>query len=173
MLILVSRSLLPTLSSEKLLKPHLVQSVVYASDNLPHDEANSKLGGTTALLKAHCSITLELVAREAVQVLGGIGHTRGGVGERIERIRRDVKGIAIPGVSCCSLLSSDPLATTEIYRRLSSFLPWNREARRSCSTTGSVSCCLLSLSSLRRLISHLAHAAEQEIRLALGLGAKL
>ncbi|GAA5972624.1 hypothetical protein JCM21900_006766 [Sporobolomyces salmonicolor] len=76
-----------------------IESVVYASDNLPHEEANSKLGGTTALLKAHCSITLELVAREAVQVLGGIGHTRGGVGERIERIRRDVKGIAIPGGS--------------------------------------------------------------------------
>ncbi|GAA5915837.1 hypothetical protein JCM5296_000697 [Sporobolomyces johnsonii] len=76
-----------------------IESVVYASDKLPHGEANSKLGGTTALLKAHCSITLELVAREAVQVLGGIGHTRGGVGERIERIRRDVKGIAIPGGS--------------------------------------------------------------------------
>lgn len=53
------------------------------------------LGGTTALLKAHASLTLELVAREAVQVLGGIGHTRGGVGERVERIQRDVKGVAI------------------------------------------------------------------------------
>jgi alkylation response protein AidB-like acyl-CoA dehydrogenase len=57
------------------------------------------LGGTTALLKAHCSLVLELVASEAVQVLGGIGHTRGGQGERIERIRRDVKGVAIPGGS--------------------------------------------------------------------------
>ncbi|GAA6058661.1 hypothetical protein JCM10212_004072 [Sporobolomyces blumeae] len=76
-----------------------LESVVYASDKLPHDEANTKLGGTTALMKAHCSITLELVAREAVQVLGGIGHTKGGIGERIERIRRDVKGVAIPGGS--------------------------------------------------------------------------
>ncbi|TNY17247.1 putative acyl-CoA dehydrogenase [Rhodotorula diobovata] len=76
-----------------------LESIVYASDRLPHDLANQRLGGTTALLKAHCGITLELVAREAVQVLGGIGHTRGGVGERVERIRRDVRGITIPGGS--------------------------------------------------------------------------
>ncbi|GAA6020388.1 hypothetical protein JCM11491_000334 [Sporobolomyces phaffii] len=76
-----------------------IEAVAYASDRLPHDEANKRLGGTTALMKAHASITLELVAREAVQILGGIAHTRGGVGERIERIRRDVKGVAIPGGS--------------------------------------------------------------------------
>ncbi|GAA6007196.1 hypothetical protein JCM10207_001542 [Rhodosporidiobolus poonsookiae] len=76
-----------------------IESVVYQIDRLPKSVANAQLGGTTALLKAHCSITLELVAREAVQVLGGIAHTRGGVGERIERIRRDVKGVAIPGGS--------------------------------------------------------------------------
>ncbi|GAA5898797.1 acyl-CoA dehydrogenase family protein [Sporobolomyces salmoneus] len=76
-----------------------LESIIYISDKLPHDEANKRLGGVTALMKAHASITLELVAREAVQVLGGIGHTKGGIGERIERIRRDVKGVAIPGGS--------------------------------------------------------------------------
>jgi len=76
-----------------------IESVVYAIANLSHEEANNRLGGTTALMKAHCSIVLELVAREAVQILGGIAHTRGGQGERIERIRRDVKGVAIPGGS--------------------------------------------------------------------------
>lgn len=63
------------------------------------EEANTRLGGTTAMMKAHCGIVLELVAREAVQILGGIGHTRGGQGERIERIRRDVRGVTIPGGS--------------------------------------------------------------------------
>ncbi|GAA5825945.1 hypothetical protein JCM11251_000063 [Rhodosporidiobolus azoricus] len=76
-----------------------IESVVYQISKLSHSEGNKRLGGTTALLKAHASITLEHVAREAVQVLGGIAHTRGGVGERIERIRRDVKGVAIPGGS--------------------------------------------------------------------------
>lgn len=42
---------------------------------------------------------LDLVAKESVQVLGGIGLTRGGQGERIERIKRDVSGVAIPGGS--------------------------------------------------------------------------
>lgn len=35
--------------------------------------------------------------REAVQVVGGIGYTRGGRAERIERIQREVHGITIPG----------------------------------------------------------------------------
>jgi alkylation response protein AidB-like acyl-CoA dehydrogenase len=85
---------------------HSHQSVVYAIDNLSHEEANRRLGGTTALLKAHCSLVLEIVAREAVQVLGGIGHTRGGQGERIERIRRDVKGVSIPGVSRVTVVAA-------------------------------------------------------------------
>ncbi|GAA5879772.1 hypothetical protein JCM8547_007574 [Rhodosporidiobolus lusitaniae] len=76
-----------------------IESVVYQLSHLSHSSGNRLLGGTTALLKAHASMTLELVAREAVQVLGGIGHTRGGKGERVERIRRDVKGVAIPGGS--------------------------------------------------------------------------
>ncbi|KAK4052689.1 hypothetical protein OIV83_001976 [Microbotryomycetes sp. JL201] len=76
-----------------------IESIVYQIENMSHEEANLKLGGTTALLKAHCSMVLEDVARDAVQVLGGIAHTRGGKGERIERIRRDVKGVAIPGGS--------------------------------------------------------------------------
>lgn len=42
---------------------------------------------------------LEHVVREAVQILGGIGLTRGGRGERVERIWRDVKAITVPGGS--------------------------------------------------------------------------
>jgi len=76
-----------------------IESVIYAIDHMTKEEANTRLGGTTAMMKAHCGIVLELVAREAVQILGGIGHTRGGQGERIERIRRDVRGVTIPGGS--------------------------------------------------------------------------
>ncbi|GAA5838100.1 hypothetical protein JCM5353_004497 [Sporobolomyces roseus] len=76
-----------------------LESIVYISNNLPHDQANAKLGGLTALIKANASIALELVASESVQILGGIGLTKGGIGERIERIRRDVTGVKIPGGS--------------------------------------------------------------------------
>ncbi|KAI8809547.1 putative acyl-CoA dehydrogenase [Cladochytrium replicatum] len=62
-------------------------------------EAMTKLGGPLALLKAQCTVTLDYCAREATQILGGVGYTRGGQGERVERIYRDVRGYAIPGGS--------------------------------------------------------------------------
>lgn len=39
------------------------------------------------------------MVRDAVQILGGIGLTRGGRGERVERLSRDVKAITVPGGS--------------------------------------------------------------------------
>lgn len=77
--------------------PPASQSIIYSISRLSHDEANRRLGGTTALLKAHSSIVLDMVAKEAVQCFGGLGVTRGGKGDRVERIRRDVTGVTIPG----------------------------------------------------------------------------
>lgn len=37
--------------------------------------------------------------REAIQIMGGIGLTRGGRGERVERIWRDAKALTVPGGS--------------------------------------------------------------------------
>ena len=50
-------------------------------------------------MKAHSGIVLEHVVREAIQIMGGIGLTRGGRGERVERIWRDVKALTVPGGS--------------------------------------------------------------------------
>ncbi len=52
-----------------------------------------------ALLKAHTTQTLEFVARESVQIFGGLGYTRTGQGSKVEAVYRDVKGMAIPGGS--------------------------------------------------------------------------
>ena len=52
--------------------------------------------GDIALLKVHCSQTLEFCAREAMQILGGIGYMRG---NRVERIYREVRVYAIGGGS--------------------------------------------------------------------------
>jgi alkylation response protein AidB-like acyl-CoA dehydrogenase len=57
------------------------------------------MAGPTAQLKAHSGLVLEHVVREAIQIMGGIGLTRGGRGERVERIWRDVKAITVPGGS--------------------------------------------------------------------------
>lgn len=52
--------------------------------------------GDIALLKVHCSQTLDFCAREALQILGGIGYMRG---NRVERIYREVRVNAIGGGS--------------------------------------------------------------------------
>ncbi|KAI9617115.1 hypothetical protein KEM48_004972 [Puccinia striiformis f. sp. tritici PST-130] len=76
-----------------------IESLVYQLNQLSDADGAALLGGQTALLKAHCGITLEFVAREAVQILGGLGYTRGGAGERIERAWREIKSVSIPGGS--------------------------------------------------------------------------
>jgi acyl-CoA dehydrogenase len=52
--------------------------------------------GDIALLKVQCSQTMEFCAREAMQILGGIGYMRG---NRVERIYREVRVYAIGGGS--------------------------------------------------------------------------
>ncbi|MFK8049650.1 MAG: acyl-CoA dehydrogenase family protein [Halioglobus sp.] len=52
--------------------------------------------GDIAMLKIQCSQTMEFCAREAMQILGGIGYIRG---NRVERIYREVRVNAIGGGS--------------------------------------------------------------------------
>ncbi|KAJ3410285.1 hypothetical protein HDV05_003967 [Chytridiales sp. JEL 0842] len=66
---------------------------------MPPEQANIVLGGPIALLKAQATETLDFCAREASQILGGIAYTKGGLGEKVERIYRDVRAFAIPGGS--------------------------------------------------------------------------
>jgi acyl-CoA dehydrogenase len=59
-------------------------------------EAGTPQPGDIALLKVQSSETMEFCAREAMQVLGGIGYMRG---SRVERIYREVRVNAIGGGS--------------------------------------------------------------------------
>ena len=52
-----------------------------------------------ALLKVQATQTFEYCAREAAQIFGGLAYTRGGQGEKIERLYREVRAYAIPGGS--------------------------------------------------------------------------
>jgi alkylation response protein AidB-like acyl-CoA dehydrogenase len=47
-----------------------------------------RLGGPIALCKAQASRTFEYCAREAAQIFGGLAYTRGGQGEKVERLYR-------------------------------------------------------------------------------------
>lgn len=66
--------------------------------NSPGD-SSALLAGPIALLKAQSTQTFEYCAREAMQIFGGLGYTRNGQGERVERLYREVRGFAIPGGS--------------------------------------------------------------------------
>ena len=71
----------------------------YALNHLPKSEADARLGGPTALLKAKAGMVLNECAQTAVLVFGGNGYTRTGQGELVEKIYRDVMGARIPGGS--------------------------------------------------------------------------
>jgi len=57
------------------------------------------LGGQCALLKVQSSKTFEYCVREASQIFGGNSIVKEGKGKLIERLYREVRGLAIPGGS--------------------------------------------------------------------------
>ncbi|KAL0098070.1 putative acyl-CoA dehydrogenase [Phycomyces blakesleeanus] len=76
-----------------------LESVLYQIQTLPKETQASRLGGPIALLKAQSTQTFEYCAREASQIFGGLSYTRGGQGEKVERLYREVRAYAIPGGS--------------------------------------------------------------------------
>lgn len=58
-----------------------------------------KIGGVIALLKVQATKTMELAARESSQIFGGASYIRGGQGEKVERLYREVRVNAIGGGS--------------------------------------------------------------------------
>eukprot|EP00455_Lapot_gusevi_P041972 TRINITY_DN492_c0_g1_i1.p1 TRINITY_DN492_c0_g1~~TRINITY_DN492_c0_g1_i1.p1 ORF type:complete len:461 (+),score=209.55 TRINITY_DN492_c0_g1_i1:75-1385(+) len=75
------------------------ENIAFQMTKMSKEEAMAQLGGPIALLKAQATTTFELCAREAAQILGGIAYTRGGLGEKVERLYREVRAYAIPGGS--------------------------------------------------------------------------
>jgi len=74
----------------------LIEQVAFQMKNMVPDH---KMGGLIALTKVQATKTFEFCAREASQVLGGNSCIRGGKGERIERLYREVRINAIGGGS--------------------------------------------------------------------------
>ncbi|KAI8376143.1 acyl-CoA dehydrogenase/oxidase [Radiomyces spectabilis] len=76
-----------------------LENILYQVKTLPAEVQPARLGGPIALLKAQSTQTFEYCAREAAQIYGGLAYTRGGQGEKIERLYREVRAFAIPGGS--------------------------------------------------------------------------
>ncbi|KAI8929621.1 acyl-CoA dehydrogenase/oxidase [Entophlyctis helioformis] len=76
-----------------------MESLIFQTTRMPGEMQMLKLGGPIALLKAQSTQTMEFCAREAAQIFGGLSFSRGGQGEKIERLYREVRAYAIPGGS--------------------------------------------------------------------------
>jgi alkylation response protein AidB-like acyl-CoA dehydrogenase len=76
-----------------------LETITYQLKSMSREEAAVKLSGSIALLKVQATRTMEFCAREAMQIFGGIAYTRGGQGERVERLYREVRAYAIGGGS--------------------------------------------------------------------------
>ncbi|KAI8390848.1 acyl-CoA dehydrogenase/oxidase [Radiomyces spectabilis] len=76
-----------------------LEILTFQAMNMPPDLQPLRLGGPIALCKAQATRTFEFCAREAAQIFGGLAYTRGGQGEKIERLYREVRAYAIPGGS--------------------------------------------------------------------------
>jgi alkylation response protein AidB-like acyl-CoA dehydrogenase len=76
-----------------------LEYITFQMNTMKKMEAELKLGGQTALLKVQCTKVFEYCSREACQVFGGLSYTRGGQGEKVERLSREVRAMAIPGGS--------------------------------------------------------------------------
>ena len=62
-------------------------------------EADTKLGGLTALAKAKAGLVLNECAQCAQILFGGNGYTETGQGELVAKIAREIQGARVPGGS--------------------------------------------------------------------------
>jgi len=76
-----------------------LENLTYQMSRMSYNEQMLHLSGDISLMKVKSTQILEMCAREAMQIFGGLGYTRGGLAERVERIYRDVRVLAIGGGS--------------------------------------------------------------------------
>ena len=78
---------------------NLLENITYQMNTLSEEQKPKMLAGITALAKVQATKVFEFCAREAAQIFGGASYVRGGQGEKVERLYRDVRAYAIPGGS--------------------------------------------------------------------------
>jgi len=76
-----------------------LESITHQLETMPHDQQFFQLGGPIALLKMFATRVSYRVSDDAVQIFGGRGITRTGMGSFIEQFQRAIKYGAILGGS--------------------------------------------------------------------------
>jgi len=77
----------------------MLENVTFQMDTMPYAEQQVKMGGPIALLKYQATRAGTLVSDEAVQMFGGRGITRTGMGGTVERLQKTFKYASILGGS--------------------------------------------------------------------------
>jgi len=74
-----------------------LENLTHQLNMMTYSQQNVYLGGPLALAKAYMATVAEECATEAAQIFGGRGMTQGGMGGRIEVLRRAAKLFTVPG----------------------------------------------------------------------------
>lgn len=90
-----------------------IRSFCYDMCHMKKSDADTKLGGLTALAKAKAGLVLNECAQCAQLLFGGNGYTESGQGELAAKIAREVAGARIPGGSEDVLFD---LAIRQLYK---------------------------------------------------------
>ena len=72
-----------------------MEELVFRSVRMPSRE----FAPLAAMLKVQAAHNLDKISREAQQIFGGLGYSRGGQGQRVEMISRDVRVLVVSGGS--------------------------------------------------------------------------
>jgi alkylation response protein AidB-like acyl-CoA dehydrogenase len=89
----------------------LIENLIYHSTTVSPAQRELDLAAWYALVKVQAGRTLEKVNRQAQQILGGLGYSRGGRGGRIEQISRDLRVLVVGG-------GSDEILTDLVARQM-------------------------------------------------------
>lgn len=73
-----------------------VESLIYQFRHMSKAQANARLGGMTALIKANAGMVLNECSQAAQILFGGNGYTQTGQGALVEKIAREVAGARVP-----------------------------------------------------------------------------
>jgi alkylation response protein AidB-like acyl-CoA dehydrogenase len=76
-----------------------LEHITYQMCNMSYDQQSTHLAGPISLLKAHCTSVAEEIISDCVNIFGGRGVTKGGLGGLVEMMHRTSKFDAILGGS--------------------------------------------------------------------------
>mmetsp|Transcript_2561 Transcript_2561/g.4236 ORF Transcript_2561/g.4236 Transcript_2561/m.4236 type:complete len:519 (-) Transcript_2561:87-1643(-) len=91
--------------------------ITYQMSNMSYNEQNKHLGGPISLLKYKATRTAHDVADQAVQMFGGRGVTKGGMGRNVETFARTYKAPSVYGGAEAIMLSLGVSQALKTYPR--------------------------------------------------------